>query len=84
MLAQTMIKGEGNTGLMVKSGGISQISNFRQGKRTRDMITSYLKLEIPYKTFNYHYGVIGLIRKGGSAVTLRAGWTPSPSKTGNT
>jgi len=45
-----------------------------QEKRTRDMITSYLKsLEIPYKTFNYHYGVIGLIRgKGGSTVALRA------------
>lgn len=45
-----------------------------QEKRTRDMITSYLKsLEIPYKTFNHHYGVIGLIRgKGGSTVALRA------------
>ena len=45
-----------------------------QEMRTCDMITSYLKsLEIPYKTFNHHYGVIGLIRgKGSSTVALRA------------
>lgn len=45
-----------------------------QEKRTRDMITKYLdELKLPYKTFNHHYGVVGLIEGSGNlSVALRA------------
>jgi len=45
-----------------------------QEKRTRDRITKCLEeLKIPYKTFNHHYGVVGLIEGNGNAsVALRA------------
>ncbi len=45
-----------------------------QEKRTRNMITKYLEeLKIPYKTFNHHYGVVGLIEGSGNlSVALRA------------